>query len=62
MNLDGSMRSDRPLINSNRDESSKKPQRTKDRANKAPDGKAELIKPKDPKITVNKEHVIPVTT
>jgi hypothetical protein len=56
------MRSDRPLINSNRDESSKKPQMTKDRANKAPDGKAELIKPKDPKITVNKEHVIPVTT
>jgi len=38
------------------------PERTKDRTIKAPNGKAELNKPKDPKITINKDHAIPVTT
>jgi hypothetical protein len=50
------------LINSKRDESSKMPERIKDRTIKAPNGKAELNKPKDPKITIIKEHAIPVTT
>jgi hypothetical protein len=46
VNLDASMRSDRPLINSKRDNFSTSPQRPIDRAKKAPNGKLEPIRPK----------------